>query len=583
MHYLRARLGMIRGEVSSWPIPVIVVMSVFQQVNFDTLTLGWTRSQALGIGLGGAGAFALVTLASRWITRGRELTALPFVLVWVAASAARVAVVLMIPTVLRIGVERPLGQTLELLLTTVLAALVSAIIADRQRQHARAIRSLAQRRTEVAQRLEHDSRELQRARADVQQAVEEQVRPVRQSCAQILRSAENDSPPATYLREQVESVLRPASLDLLRSPPNAAPESGFTPSRDAAPAPNTRGLTGLPTFAASRSALRPWWPIIAVATLTFIILDNIGEVTSPTLVYLIGLSTTILSIVAVTRAWRTGIRPRTPSAWAWLAILGAYAAAGALVVVVFEVLQFAGILFAPSALYLVLIVVPGMSGSLYAALRESQTRAEEREAVDIAQIAALDARLRREAWFERRRLAAVLHGRVQSRLVAAAGHLSADHDALSFDGARELVAEALAALNSLRDSHDGTLEDPGTALAEIASVWSTTMPVTLSVETDLRAWPPAAVAALLDVVTEGLLNARKHGDATTVDVHIGESDGMLEVTIDDDGIGISGQVREGSGSRFLDEMTADWGLVPRPSGGASLTVHLDSRRVPVAH
>jgi len=72
-------------------------------------------------------------------------------------------------------------------------------------------------------------------------------------------------------------------------------------------------------------------------------------------------------------------------------------------------------------------------------------------------------------------------------------------------------------------------------LAATADRW----PFTLSIDLPavLPHVPPATELAVLRVIQESVTNAAKHASATTVEVHLADSDGSLTCTISDDGVG----------------------------------------------
>ena len=159
---------------------------------------------------------------------------------------------------------------------------------------------------------------------------------------------------------------------------------------------------------------------------------------------------------------------------------------------------------------------------------------------------------------ELRRIERDLHDGAQARLVALGMSLGMAEQKLADDPGRvgELLAEARLgaeqALRELRDLargiHPPVLADRGleAALASLAN--STPMKVTLSVDLDERPTPAVETAAYF-VVAEALANAGKHAQAKRLDVRVVRTTDLVDVRVEDDGVG--GADPEGSGLRGL--------------------------------
>ena len=75
---------------------------------------------------------------------------------------------------------------------------------------------------------------------------------------------------------------------------------------------------------------------------------------------------------------------------------------------------------------------------------------------------------------------------------------------------------------------------------------------------------PAAVdLAALRIVTEAVANTRKHAQATAVDVALTVTDGHLEISVSDDGVGLRDDVRPGIGMHSIAERAAEVGGTAR--------------------
>lgn len=564
-----------RGRVTFWPVLAVAILTAIQQGRVEPTVFGWSPWQGALVGLGGLAAFAAVAVCLRAVTRGGSVGLVSTVAVWALASLARV--IGLVSTAGALGLEpRASWNQLGVLFVTTLAfAIVISILEQSQTAHRGALSQLQAEQRSLEQRIAADAEELATARANVADAVERQIQPVREACRLILAQDSSwaiDTEVRSVLRSQVEQVLRPASQQLLDDAAPAAEALVWRPPTS--PSLQER-LELFGRQMGSRDAIRPAWPIAGVAILATLILASVPQITDPNPAIAAGFAATAVSMLAVWGVWRAGLRPRPRSPWGWAGAIAAYVVTGIAASFLVGLLP-VDIAQVSVALFGALIVIFGMLGSTYYAVRASQRLAEAELAATLTATAELDARLRREVWFERRRLASVLHGRVQSRLIAAATHLSEDAtDPGSVDEVRAHINEALVALDSLRTSREGFIGDPMAALEEIAAVWAPTMSVELQVRADdLDGWSPATIAAMCDIATEGVLNARKHGEAEHVVVSVSRDLDALRVQITDDGAGLSEDSTPGLGSRFLDSVASNWTRATIKPRGTSLVADL---------
>ena len=172
-------------------------------------------------------------------------------------------------------------------------------------------------------------------------------------------------------------------------------------------------------------------------------------------------------------------------------------------------------------------------------------------------------RLRQAQWFHQRALARALHGAVQSAVVAAAFRL---------EEAREHGTMTPQLLDAVRSDLAGSIDvlrantEPPMPLAaftaQLTDVWSRVAEITVDAT-------PAAQhvleddavlrAMVMEIASESVSNAIRHGRATSIDVRMSCQEGSelsLHVRSDDESEG--GRQRSGLGSRLLDECTMDW-------------------------
>ncbi|MFI8458944.1 histidine kinase [Kitasatospora sp. NPDC085464] len=181
---------------------------------------------------------------------------------------------------------------------------------------------------------------------------------------------------------------------------------------------------------------------------------------------------------------------------------------------------------------------------------------------------------------ELRRIERDLHDGAQARLVAlgmlltVAEQLKDDPDALA-----PLLAEArtssVKALGELRDLvrgiHPPVLADRGLADAVQATALDLPLPVTFTGTLTGRAPEPVESAAYF-AVTELLANVVKHAGASRVWIEIGHSDGLLRISVTDDGRGGADPSR-GTGLSGTERRLAAFDgvlAISSPSGGPTI-------------
>src|ERR671919_644398 len=163
-----------------------------------------------------------------------------------------------------------------------------------------------------------------------------------------------------------------------------------------------------------------------------------------------------------------------------------------------------------------------------------------------AELAASRARIVATADATRRRIERDLHDGAQQRLVSLALELRAveEHVPPQLDALRaELssVADGLTGvLDGLREIalgiHPALLAEGGLEPALRTLARRSTVPVELDVRAGGRLPEPVEVAAYY-VVSEALTNAAKHAQASVVQVKVEAEDGVLRVSVRDDGVG----------------------------------------------
>ncbi len=199
-----------------------------------------------------------------------------------------------------------------------------------------------------------------------------------------------------------------------------------------------------------------------------------------------------------------------------------------------------------------MVLAAELVSTLIASPRQAEM-AERIETLETTRAGAVDAQET-----ELRRIERDLHDGAQARLVALGMSLGMAEQKLADDPGRvgELLAEARLgaeqALRELRDLargiHPPVLDDRGLKAALESLANSTPMKVAVSVDLDERPAPAVETAAYF-VVAEALANAGKHAQAKQLDVRVVGTSDLVDVRVEDDGIG--GADPEGSGLRGL--------------------------------
>ncbi|WP_051838050.1 sensor histidine kinase [Streptomyces sp. NRRL WC-3742] len=181
---------------------------------------------------------------------------------------------------------------------------------------------------------------------------------------------------------------------------------------------------------------------------------------------------------------------------------------------------------------------------------------------------------------ELRRIERDLHDGAQARLVAlgmlltVAEQLKHDPEAIGplLEEARLSSVKALGELRDLvRGIHPPVLADRGLADAVEATALDLPLPVTFSGALPGRAPAPVESAAYF-AVTELLANVVKHAGASHVWIEIGHSDGLLRISITDDGRGGADPSR-GTGLSGTERRLAAFDgvlAISSPSGGPTI-------------
>lgn len=166
-----------------------------------------------------------------------------------------------------------------------------------------------------------------------------------------------------------------------------------------------------------------------------------------------------------------------------------------------------------------------------------------------------------QLWAARRNWSLVIHGTVQASLTVALTRLNAPNSsAETLDLAKKDLERAMVALSA-----PPTIEIQfDTALNELIETWQGVCDIDLHVESMVKqrvTEDSRLTMCVNEILKEAVSNAVRHGDARTAKVSFEIADeGVISLTVINDGNAPGIGVRKGIGSSLLDELTLDWSL-----------------------
>ena len=227
-----------------------------------------------------------------------------------------------------------------------------------------------------------------------------------------------------------------------------------------------------------------------------------------------------------------------------------------------------GTIITIAATFYVILVVAGMA--VVHGVLSARTAILDQTVVSVEELRLQVIRTQQVQWFHQRALARALHGPVQSAVTAAALRLA---DSAQEDGASpEIVASVRDDLRNVMD----VLHDPGVevaaldvSLARIVGIWDGLCDI--SVDVDPTAGQaiegdPVTRALVIDIVTDAVANAVRHGRARSVSVTIASVGGGVQITVEDDGSSTATPGLQGLGSALLTECAQEWSLTDTGAG-----------------
>lgn len=202
-----------------------------------------------------------------------------------------------------------------------------------------------------------------------------------------------------------------------------------------------------------------------------------------------------------------------------------------------------------------------------------QQRASEQELLFVTQHLRRDlVRSRQVDWLQRKALSQAIHGPVQSAVTSAALRLDAAvRGNEPIDGLITQIRRNLREVIDVLDPGDVSAPSFDEALQRISGTWDGVCSVTCAIAPAVRNAldvDPIARVSVIDLLTEAVSNAVRHGEAKNV--HLAATlteDGCITVRIHDDGKSLpDAPALRGLGTVLLEECTLEWSRAVTPAG-----------------
>lgn len=277
-------------------------------------------------------------------------------------------------------------------------------------------------------------------------------------------------------------------------------------------------------------------------------------------------------------------------AWSWLgnrvlsAVLPRVSPDGALILVVTAALVIgyfaagagawvlrgdpvAGWIFAAGGLFVAGIV---LLLALVSAVLRQQVVAERELADYTARLRRAVVHLRQAQWFQGQALSRALHGPVQSAVTSAALRLDAAlRSGQPTDQLVRGIRAELAQVVDVLDVDESEAIDLDDSMARIRGTWEGLCSVRIDMTDAAREHlldDPVATAILIDLLTEAVSNAVRHGEATVVEASVeGSAPDDLMLMVRDNGTAVAPEGAAGLGTSLLDACTLKWERSGDPS------------------
>ena len=201
-------------------------------------------------------------------------------------------------------------------------------------------------------------------------------------------------------------------------------------------------------------------------------------------------------------------------------------------------------------------------------LERSRRLTEERLVEVNEQIELSIARMRQQIWYARRTLTWVLHGPVQSALASAALRLESGVPIGPAERVviHDSIVEAYARLSAGGPGYP----DFARFSTDLARMWSGICEIEIRDPDALIARldaDPAGTASLIEIATESVSNAIRHGKATTISLTVSDAKlGLVTLVVTDNGTGSPPGSEPGIGSDLYASLAHEWSLTGSVAG-----------------
>ncbi|MSZ16939.1 MAG: hypothetical protein F2615_01610, partial [Actinobacteria bacterium] len=178
-----------------------------------------------------------------------------------------------------------------------------------------------------------------------------------------------------------------------------------------------------------------------------------------------------------------------------------------------------------------------------------------------------------------RELAQYIHGNIQNKLLSFA--LKFDQDNLSADDVSRLLDEVDTLFSkAISDYQSVDTADLDEQLAHLVQRWAGFVNIAQSSSLSKSDLSEEQIRSLVQVVSEGVSNAVRHGFAKNLKINIQQSasdNRQIEVTVEDDGLGPRSG-KPGLGTELLNATSGtNWSLTAGKFGGSVLRARLNPR------
>ena len=561
------------NAISRWTF-VLTTVVFFVATLLPTSRDQFTGDAAQRLVLAGAGtaaAFLVLGIAYGTVLHPRPRAARPVaaIAVFALAGIVQASVILMLRPQLGLDTIEPVLLIATRAVAGVLWLSIVAVIVDDVRSHAARVDELTARITALGAVLRAERDDAERLSVELQ---EQTLGVLRRTIDQIARrltgleDGDGASAEAEDLRRLIDEEVRPLSHELLQREVFA--EEPVAPD----PPVRARARLGFIMRLAVSTIAAPTWlaVLLPMVLLLLFAVQRIGVVF--TVVVSVSYIVVVGAGMVLARRLLDPVLPRLPAWGAALTVLGTYEVLAAIAVInnwAWGDLSLIGRWVEWPTLFTLPAIWLGIAARNAAQVQRRDVEAH-LEAV-VADYSVITSRRRQRLRHEYQLVGQLLHGNVQSTLLAVSARI--DHAAQTTGAERAAMLDAAG--SDLHDLQARIAAPPAVvwttqeALDDLTSMWDQLLEIRLHCSPTVLARldaSPSTRTTLIDVVAEALTNAVRHGAARTVVVRIElQGDERLTVMVRDDGRARPAGA-PGMGSRLLDAVAIEWALHTGPSG-----------------